>query len=631
MSNVLLSNTSGQIDFTLRESYARLICSFVGPSGNGGCGFTIQDGAKNTGIFISNSCIDLCKNILNFKQNSNVNLIIPSSTCFSVSGNGSNFLFNQEGTVAFGSGIDSAYKGLQVYSTNPTLVLRDTNASCNQSIVFLDSGANVNFYVCQNSSDGVCLSGTKLKFTTSGKEDSLIISGYNFGFNTSPVPAFNFLFNGDEYISGSLNVLANVTGSALCINNTNAVETGLDVRNRSIFRDDVVFSGNSFFTGSCLLSSNGRIQSPTGCFNFATGNNLNYLTGRFNCLAVNNFICVSGGGLFTGAPGFNTYNFTCICSSGTCFQNLNVNSFQLSGSSYLTGSIYCSNYNSYNLLNNTYSLSATGNLNPYSISFSGNTSITGSLNVFGTGTFSNLNSTGFLNSTGDICGAGFIFNRSGICSQNAISGCCVFSTFGISGCGGTFQNLCQIEGSTISCFCSSGLNVGLNQTGYIDAVNTSKAWAVFRLVDGAPFMGCGYNFCCITTYAQGTAAGSLVYAYGICFCKPIKYPFIINFDIYGSGNALITGHSSNLGLGFSGAAGASLLVAGATACSPFGIQFYALSGKCSNPVGLGPFTVGSTYSEIYFNTQNSKGPTTPYSELCRAHADGIVHFNIFGY
>jgi hypothetical protein len=54
-------------------------------------------------------------------------------------------------------------------------------------------------------------------------------------------------------------------------------------------------------------------------------------------------------------------------------------------------------------------------------------------------------------------------------------------------------------------------------------------------------------------------------------------------------------------------------------------------GRCSTDSKLSLFQNGSTYSEIYFNFTNCKGGATPYSDLTRANASGVIHFNILGY
>ena len=213
----------------------------------------------------------------------------------------------------------------------------------------------------------------------------------------------------------------------------------------------------------------------------------------------------------------------------------------------------------------------------------------------------------------DICNSG------SICSWGGISG------LNLSG-----QTVTQLNGSTITCFNSSGLNVGLSQTGYVGAINTSKAWGIIKMTDGVPNLCRGWNL--LSTQVYNNVGSATVFGMGICFCAPVKYPFIVNFNVYGNttnplmcaaplANTYITGHAT---------AGTALIGGSpALTTSPHEVELY-VSGRCSLNSTIIAYSENNTYSEIFYNFKVSKGPTTLYSDLTKSTFDAIVHFNILG-
>jgi hypothetical protein len=642
MSNVILSNTSGQIDFTLRESYARLTGAFVGPSGNGGNGFMIQDGAKNSGIFVSNSCIDFYKNIVNFKQASNVNFIIPSTTCFSVSGNNSSFLFNQEGTIAFGSGINSNYKGVQAYSTNPSLTLINSNANCNQAIRFLNSAGAEIFNICQIDGAGARFSGMCLGFFTSAGP-LIRLSGNNITFNAPVNPNFTYFFSGSSYFSGDSYLRGNTTGSGIfCYFNSDTNNIGFNVDTCSYFCKNITLSGGLCITGTgntSFLCSDNYICSRTGYFNCISGSVSDYTT------STNEILCIKNYGSITSLNGLNfTGNKTAflsgICTSGICISSGYFNSHLpnglnvISGNLNLTGALRI-HANPLAPIPNfisgcSFQLISTSTATVWPNSISGDLSISGCLSGTGVGYFNNFCA---FNSSATSCFRGPLCAATNVCTplvcSTDIRGNNICANLLVTGACGCFNCFQQLNGDQISCFCSSGLNIGLNQSGYVAAINTSKAWGIIRMTDGSVSLQSGYNLLSTQTYTTLSSSLNYSHAYGICFCKPIVYPFIVNFNVYGNTNNSLISCINGSTTSFTGNSLSCLLVGSATfTTSPYEVELYT-SGRCSNN-NICPYTANSTYSEIFYNFRNCRGPSTILSELLKTSADAIVHFNILG-
>jgi hypothetical protein len=647
MSILILSNTSGQIDFTLKEGFTRLTGGFVGPTELVD-GFTVQDGNQQTGIYVGNSCIQLCKNTIDFKEVANVNLLVPNTRCFSVSGNGSNFLFNEEGTVSFGSGIDTNYKGVQSYSTNPSLVLRNTNSTCNQAVRFLNNAGIESFYICQNDGLGVSICGKCLELSTSSGP-SICLSGDHISFNAPIDSSYNNLFNGSTFLSGGAYLRGNTTGSGIfCYFNSDSAIVGLSINTCSYFCKNAAFSGGLFVTGNTsFLCSDNYICSRTGYFTCSSGSVSNYET------SYNKILCINDYGSITEANGLNfTGNKTAflsgICTSGVCiptgyFNSTLPNGLNISGNLNLTGSLNIRSPLSSpttNLISGcSFQLISTSTAITWPNNISGNLSISGCLSGTETSYFRNFCSFGSTISCflGPVCVDNTFCTKS-ICAEN-ITGNTISGNQLISGNCGYFNCFQQIKGTEVSCFSSSGLNVGLSQTGVIKSANTSKAWGVLGISAGGATFCCGFNLKSAQIYAQNTTSTSLIYAHGICFCEPIKYPFLINFNVYGLTSAITGVSSTNTAfglspspLGFTGVTTiASPVIGAGTGVSPINVQLYSNMGRCSTDSKLSLFQNGSTYSEIYFNFTNCKGGATPYSDLTRANASGVIHFNILGY
>ena len=86
--NIQLSNTAAQIDQTISQTYNRLTGNFVGPltaSSNSASGFVIQNGNKQSGLFIGNSSTQFYNNCLKFDSSN-------SDTCLYLFNNRSFYL-----------------------------------------------------------------------------------------------------------------------------------------------------------------------------------------------------------------------------------------------------------------------------------------------------------------------------------------------------------------------------------------------------------------------------------------------------------------------------------------------------------------------------------------------------------
>ena len=658
MAYVNLTNTSGQVDVTLRCSYDRLTKNFAGPltenaCANSECGFLIQDGNKNTGIFVANCSLQFCKNKIELKQDTNALITLPANRCFTISGNNSIHSFSCNGTVSFGSGIDANYNGIQSYHPQPSLVLKDTDSNAEQAIRFLNSGGEQNFLICQTNTF-TCISSTgNLIFNSSGRANSFHISGFNISVSGLPNTGYGFLNYSNSLFSGQSLFLNNTCLCGTGYICTDAQSTGLCVNTKSLFLNEVLIcSGFQACNGN--ISTNCCITGSSGFFNLICSYlNINTPFVNTSGLCVVGNTNISGGVSITGnalISGFSNFNSTTFVNSTG--RNLILNSgIGISGDLRLTGALLINpiglGINSDHVIcGKTITINSTGiggNLN----SIFGNTILSGNLNATGSGTFNSIYSTGSINNliSGDLTIGNNLFSCKGIVSDNVTGTCLIYSNKSISGDFVSGANLFQSKSDTTTCFLSTGLNIATNCNGVIGARNTSKAWGVIGLTDGRQNADLsGYNLKSVQVYAQAMAPlapAGCIYAYGLCFCEPIKYPFAVNFNIYPSGNMLTGSSATNwqpkdqsvIGLGFTGVSTAqttSFIGVGASTSSPYGVAFYSVLGKCASNNTLSRYWPGGCYSEIYFNLMNSKGPATPYSDLIVANADGIIHFTIFG-
>jgi hypothetical protein len=714
MANYTLSNTSSQLNTAISESYSRITGNFSGPlnaSSVATSGFLIQNGNKQTGLFVGNSCFVFGRNILDFSQYSeNVVFKIPSSpNSFFISGASSNQIlnFNSAGTLSVGCTGDVNYLGLQIVNNSPSIILKDINAQQNQSLLFRDSTDRFITCVYNNPSvviNSVSRSATQfayndnLIFGTTGNFNSAILSGCYLTINSGSClnTQYNLSVGGSGYFSNRLCVDGILEANTACF-----YTTGFHIKGSGGFVDLNICNQCSYGTG--LIDFNNasggnynRISSfqnpinggseldicvtPNGFYNSTdrkalalrvSGDrsvkfygNLNGETGLFNYFIQSNDIRNSGCRTFlnTGANGLHCISLNdsssvySFCSANNCIVNhiwytsgnVSAMSIDRSGNTVVTGSIFshsgiCSTgslcINNLNLDSCLISRCAvlSGNSNSCNIYLYGNT--------YSAGTFENVSSShakfNQICASGNVSVSGLISSCNSICSTGLICslGCIKSSSSGVfdlgvssnafvcaQSCGRFGTVVCAVGTSAgNNCFCNS-----IDVCGSVNAINTSKAWGIYTF---NPYWTnfTGLNIKAINIYQTTSPSfplSSIVYAFGICFNNPIKYPFVANFNVYPVGVGVISGHNANQGLGFSGAFG--YINAFPSQLGPAQVQFYTFSGKCSSTNNLSPYIPGSTYSEVYFNFSNCWQSATPFFDLCRGLLNGVVHFSFLG-
>lgn len=716
MSTYTLGNTSAEIDCVLSESYCRLTGNFAGPlnaSVISNSGFLIQNGNKQTGLFVSNSCFIFGRNILDFTQFSdNLLFNIYQSCGFFICGPAPKQIFNFKGngTLSIGRNVDANYLGLQVNNESPAIILKDLNTlSQDQSISFRNySGA---FFTCIWNNEQALINSTNTKATQISYNNALIFNDFcsagktfisgdylSVGFESCINTGYNFSVNGSGYFSCSLtssiisaktgyfcgnSLFLKGNGACSSINICNEFDSGLgviDFYNSSgaiynkITSNQAVDGGselNFYITSTgaydsidrselalkiCnnkLINFYGDILSQAGQFNcslsaneFTNSGSKTFLnTGALgsHCLLLNNSAYIYS---YCATSGFITDHIWYTSGNNPIAQINRLGNFAMTGSIFShsgicsTGSL-CINNSQLNscIISKCVILSGNGSL--CNINLFGNVQTCGSFeNVSSTqAKFFGICSTGNGNNTisGNLISCNLICSTGGMHSFGCVqsSSCGIFNQGVVSNSWICAQNsgvfgsvICALGTTSTNCFCSS-VDVG----GSVNAINTAKAWGIYGLNNNSSPTLTGLNIKSINIYQNATP---LIYAYGICFNKPITYPFVVNFNVYSSGNALITGNNSNLqngeSLGFSGVSSniTHLGSSSATALYPFSVQFYSLSGKRANDNTLAQYSAGTSYSEIYFNLANQDGPTTSYADLTRTNAHGIIHFSILG-
>lgn len=714
MANLILTNSSSQVECSISQSYCRLTGSYSGPlnaSAQPNSGFLIQNGNKQSGLFIGNTCITFYNNCLNFDPaNTDVILNIPDTKNLIITGNGSILDFNGNGTLAVGTCIDTNYKGIQVVNSNPIMLLKDTDAlnqSGHQAISFYDSNSVLFTSICNNPvssiNTGLAITDNATNFvynkyfrlknnSTNSNTNTLIASNCNLTLFSGDClnKQYNFAVGGTSYFSSDLNSSGMIISNGLCTlaNNSYLKGSGDSIafnicNNKTNSSESINFynelgglhssliinqatAGNSEFnfwnTSAGTYSNVDRKQLSLKICGDKTAKfygNISAETGYFAYQIKSNGIENSGCRTYLAPDSLGFHYFG--SNANNCAYGISINSNRT-----ILNHIWMTSGRSSMCLDFNQNLTVTGSLNSSGINSNAAIIIN---NLYNTDscirsrciTFCADGSNQNIINCGNFINYGSSAMFSGICSTgnqlNYISGClclqknlyldCVNLTQNgyICGPSGFFttcvlsqvicstscvkaNSICSI-GETLNCFNSS-----LCVNGSIQAVNTTKAWGIYGVDGGINSFFTGWNIKSINIY-QTNNPTSLIYAYGICLNSPIKYPFITNFNIYTSGNSLITGNNSNTqltqSLGFSGNSNsASLLGSNTTNNSPYSINFYALSGKCSVNNNLAPYIAGGTYSEIYFNLANCKGPNTVYSELTKTNSSGIIHFSIIG-
>lgn len=545
-ANVNLLNTASQVCQTLSETYSRLTGSYSGPLTASACaasGFGIQDANKNTGIFVTNASIQLCKPVVDFKANQDVCFLGCSTRSFFLSGNGSVFGFDCRGTMSAGSGIDSSYMGIQAYATNPSVLLRETDSSSTQAIRFHNCSNVADFTMCQSGNNGGLwhVSCDTIRFLSRGcSTRAMSISGNSVGFNTDPLVGVSVFSSGTFCNSGAFCQTGNqfITGT-VCIGHAG---TGLDVNTQSYFKCNILSAGRICVSGQ-NISTDQCILGGTGCFNYLCVTSGIYLdranlssilvTGGGGCCAefcvVSKFRCDS---CFcqiyaTGVTAGGTISGAILCSASGIASSGQIKVFGTSFSHFISGQSLTVNFPS------------SGNL----FNLFGSQCVYGRFRSCGDictsdGTFcslrSDINAVNYFG--GYLCVGCNIVTPAQLCGYNVTTSTANVNS--ILGCCGCFGRLCQTDSTLTGCFMSN-VNIGLSCTGIVNALNTAKAWGIFGICSGMVLAGAtGMNFSGITLPFSSCASFKDV-GYGIKFKTPIKSPamnmFLMPVQFAGTG------------------------------------------------------------------------------------------------
>lgn len=571
MANLYLSNTSGQIDLTIRCSYLNLINSRSGPiaecsSSNPNSGFLIQDGNKNSGIYVGNCSLQSFKNKIDFKENSSIYLISPDDAGFFIGNTGglnnSGLSYHFSGNnFSIGSGINTSFNGIQLNQSCPSLILKNTGLQNEQSILFYN-GSDVTFLLshCLNF---LSISGSGSLNLKSKNKDSICIDGNSVSFSGTPLTNYSLSNYGKTYLGDQ----ALISG-ALCVSTIGELN-GLDINSRSIFKNTATFCSGVDICNNCLITTN-CISGTTGYFDkIILANDIIYSNQNqcFRSLSITgssidkNYIsgltCFYDGLENTGISRLCSVIFSCATGQGLFLTGGNID---LSGNFNVSGGLKICQTTTQNvdnvILGCTFTVRATGN--GFSQSFLGNVCWSGNISATGSGVFNNICTSGLANSLNSfngcvcLCTPNSFICTPNLCASSIVCGSCIIGNNFISGTSGVFGFISQTGGSAISCFSSSGLHIGTNCTGYIKAANVAKAWGVFSLNNGVPTLLTGYNVCGITIPITGIAAsgalGSLKYfptgnltsgqwnnpyvMYGLALNETIKAPFTFNLQFH---------------------------------------------------------------------------------------------------
>ena len=278
MANLILTNNSSQVEQVISQHHCRLTGSYSGPlnaSSQSNSGFLIQNGNKQSGLFVGNTCTTFYNNCLNFDPaNTDVNLNIPDSRAFIITGNGSLMTFGANGTLAVGTSIDTNYKGIQVVNSNPIFLLKDSdsiNQSGTQALSFFDSSSTLSTSLCNEPTSVI---NTGLSIT-----DNATNIVYNKYFRLKNNPT-----NG-----GGCTLIASNNNLTLFSGNCLNTSFNLAVGGTSYFSSDVCSSGIINTAGLCVFSNNSYLKG--------SGDNvaLHICNNKSNSSGTINFYNPSGG------------------------------------------------------------------------------------------------------------------------------------------------------------------------------------------------------------------------------------------------------------------------------------------------------------------------------------------------
>ena len=556
-NSLIIPLAASQISQSVTESYQRLIDSVSGPltaCAAATSGFLIQNGNKQYGLFIGNTYNTFANNNIKFDySNSDTCFCLYSNRNFIITGNGSQLMFNNEGSLSIGSGLNTNYKGFQVNTPNPSLILIDTNDTQNQAIRFFKKVGTETFYICRNSDIALDFySCDSLRFYTAlSATPSIQISGSRLAVNSNINNSFEFALSGKSFFSDYSYHSGCVNFSGInCFGHPNSLETGLRVNTISNFNKNSIFNEDISISGlnKNLLIQSGYICAATGYLNNLTGNSINYKTGSFSALCIpyqagncaEFDTCVKFKRSIDFLKDIQTSGF--ISGSVITGSNIQTSGFLKVGSSLCI--VPDANQTvDHTICGRCITICVTGNncsiqLNSNCVFFKGNFEAANAI-------VSNVNSTG--NSINyikaNICNSGNLFVQSGMCFGGSFwltGGNACFTT---QLCTPIVCTNCINQYSTdtniLNCF-SNNINVGSLCNGVVNSLTTARAWGVFSLKSGIPALLTGYNVQRISIPPTGLLAPKITgittttnitqpyMMYGVVLCSPLKYPFVFN-------------------------------------------------------------------------------------------------------
>jgi hypothetical protein len=543
MANYILNNTTGEINCAISQSYIRLTGNYVGPLSLSSCatsGFSVRDANNCSGIYVANCAIQIAKNKIQYTEPTSVcnfvSIILPPDKCLNISGNNSLFSFSNNGNFSVGSGVYAPFNGIQSFASCPSFIAIQNTPSLNNSFRSLNCNCAVEFYICQSSNSGVCISGSNfLRFESKGSNNGFYISGNSISISGNPDSRYALVNYGSTYLGNNSLISGNLNLSG--IQNISTVQniTGLNVNTCAIFCRNAVFYGDLISTGGKTFFSDGAVS---------------FKTGFFPSIATTGSICVSY--ITTSDDALNTFCGCLNVKKQVCTPILCsdlISGLIVSGRSGWMQTL--------NVQNSIFSTGLNGCFTNLTGCFIASTNISGS-SISAT---NSIFSTGIFGCFTDLTGCSINSTNLSACSITGINS--IFST-GITGCYVNLSGrvlfagtLCQTSGNIITCLASSGLHIGTNCSGYVKAVNTAKAWGVFSLNNGIPTLLTGYNVGRITLPITGIAAsGSAVWTascsgyfptgctlltgqwlnpyvmYGLNLCETVKAPFAFNLQFH---------------------------------------------------------------------------------------------------
>jgi hypothetical protein len=327
MSTLILSNSTGQIECTISQTYDRLTKCYVGPLSNSSAGFLIQNGAKQTGLFLGNTCNVFGRNLTCFRDSTSPVHICSCNSCLCFSStNDQNIFIVNPNSFSIGSSAVSSNSIELHRPASPSLVLRSTSFNCCNSIKFLNSSSNEIFSICQIDGAHTLICGSNgLQFKTSSNP-SICLSENKISFNGEINSLYNQSFYGDNLLSGNLCITGIVNSFGKFTidgpQDSTLASRALQVKVPSYFTKCTCFE--QLIATPCVCVSD-CLCAPKACILNVSGSSSNFKT-NYNCVTFFEnigHISPQSGLYLTGQ------NFSFI--SGLCVSNIRSSGIQNCG------------------------------------------------------------------------------------------------------------------------------------------------------------------------------------------------------------------------------------------------------------------------------------------------------------